>query len=186
MSPRAYNMHMKFGKYKDLWYYLGGGLIALLLIVLFVVVPSFSGTPESTLPTDTTNKTESNRAKSQDDQNSEKQLDQHSEQESATEQTPPASSAESINDSESAASGDADSTSQAPASQTPTHPSATTTCHHEEAGRCWDDLEDEAYSAGAYDHEYGYYGASLDYADDCDTLCRDILEDAYDEGWHDR
>ena len=50
---------------------------------------------------------------------------------------------------------------------------------------CNVDLEDEAYSAGIYDHEYGYYGASFDYDDDCDAACRDILEDAYDEGWYD-
>lgn len=64
-------------------------------------------------------------------------------------------------------------------------PVATPTCHHEEAGRCWDDIEDEMYSAALYDHEYGDYGASLDFPDDCDALCRDILEDAYDEGWYD-
>lgn len=58
-------------------------------------------------------------------------------------------------------------------------------CYHEEAGHCWDDLEDEAYSAGLYDHMYGSYGASFDYPDDCDSVCHDILEDAYREGWID-
>ncbi len=69
--------------------------------------------------------------------------------------------------------------------QTYTKPSTNSSCYHEEAGRCWDDLEDEAYSAGQYDRLYGYYGATLEYADDCNALCREIIEDAYDEGWYD-
>ena len=59
-------------------------------------------------------------------------------------------------------------------------------CLHFEAGRCWDELEDEAYSAGLYDQQYGRYGASVYYDESCDSICQDILDDAYDEGWYDR
>ena len=58
-------------------------------------------------------------------------------------------------------------------------------CLHYESGICLDDYEDEAYSYGLYDYSNGYYGASLDYPDDCNTICREALEDAYDEGWYD-
>lgn len=57
-------------------------------------------------------------------------------------------------------------------------------CLHQEAGRCWDGLEDEAYSKGLYDKMYGYYGASVYYGSDCDAVCQDILDDAYDEGYY--
>lgn len=60
-----------------------------------------------------------------------------------------------------------------------------TTCRHYESGRCWDDLEDEAYSQGQYDKHYGRYGTSHYEPDDCDSLCQDILEDAYNEGYND-
>ena len=60
-----------------------------------------------------------------------------------------------------------------------------TTCLHYEAGRCWDELEDEMYSSGLYDHSYGYRGASFMTPDDCDSRCQDILEDAYEEGYYD-
>ena len=43
----------------------------------------------------------------------------------------------------------------------------------------------DAYYYGTYDRQYGRYGASFDYDDDCDAVCQDILEDAYDEGWYD-
>ena len=65
---------------------------------------------------------------------------------------------------------------------TPTHSSA---CSHTVDGVCLDDLEDEAYSAGLYDHEYGRYGTSFEYGDNCNATCREYLEDAYDEGWYD-
>ena len=58
-------------------------------------------------------------------------------------------------------------------------------CLHYEEGRCWDELEDEAYSAGLYDARYGYYGGSYIEDDDCDAVCQDILIDAYEEGYYD-
>lgn len=65
-------------------------------------------------------------------------------------------------------------------------PSATSnTCLHSVSGVCLDDYEDEAYSSGRYDHSYGYYGTSLDYPDNCNTICQESLEDAYEEGWYD-
>ncbi|MBR2709637.1 hypothetical protein IKE72_00990 [Candidatus Saccharibacteria bacterium] len=60
-----------------------------------------------------------------------------------------------------------------------------TSCYHFSNGKCWDDMESEAYSMGLYDHMYGDYGTSLYYEDDCDRECQDLLEDAYDEGWYD-
>ena len=75
-------------------------------------------------------------------------------------------------------------TSTAP-SYTPVSQPVEHKCYHEEAGVCWDDLENDAYSAGLYDHEYDYYGASYSEPDNCDAICRDILEDAYEEGWAD-
>ena len=69
---------------------------------------------------------------------------------------------------------------------TPTHEGGSSSnCLHYEAGRCWDDLEDEAYSTGLYDRQNGYYGASVYYDEDCDAICQDILDDAYDEGLYD-
>ncbi len=61
----------------------------------------------------------------------------------------------------------------------------TPSCYHEEYGICWDELEDNNYSAGLYDREYGRYGASVIYPDSCDSVCRDIIDDAYEEGWYD-
>ena len=58
-------------------------------------------------------------------------------------------------------------------------------CLHYEEGRCWDKLEDEAYSTGLYDARYGYYGGSYIEDDDCDAVCQDILIDAYEEGYYD-
>ena len=58
-------------------------------------------------------------------------------------------------------------------------------CLHYEAGRCWDEYENEMYSSGLYDHNYGYYGGSFMPPDDCDQTCQDILEDAYEEGYYD-
>ena len=43
----------------------------------------------------------------------------------------------------------------------------------------------EAYSWGQYDKLYGYYGDSYYESDNCGQTCRDILEDAYDEGYSD-
>ncbi|MBR2836896.1 hypothetical protein IKE79_00890 [Candidatus Saccharibacteria bacterium] len=63
---------------------------------------------------------------------------------------------------------------------------STPACLHYEYGRCWDEPEMEAYYYGIYDHQFGYYGASLYYDDTCDAICQDILDDAYDEGWYDQ
>lgn len=63
--------------------------------------------------------------------------------------------------------------------------SGTSACLHYEAGRCWDDLEMEAYSQGRYDKNYGWYGGSYYESDDCDSVCQDILLDAYEEGYAD-
>jgi len=71
-------------------------------------------------------------------------------------------------------------------SSSSSQPSPTTSaCLHYEAGRCWDDLEMEAYSQGQYDKHYGYYGGSYYESDDCDQICQDILEDAYEGGYYD-
>ena len=67
---------------------------------------------------------------------------------------------------------------------TPTN-NAAPSCYHEEYGICWDELEDNKYSAGLYDREYERYGASVIYPDSCDSVCRDIIDDAYEEGWYD-
>ena len=82
-----------------------------------------------------------------------------------------------------------DSPQSTPTQPAPT-PSATPTpitptCHHEEQGICWDELEDANYSAGLYDRENANYGATIDYPDSCDSVCRDIIDDAYEEGWYD-
>lgn len=61
--------------------------------------------------------------------------------------------------------------------------SSGSSCLHYEAGRCWDDLEEAAYSQGQYDKIYGHYGASYYESDNCDYICQSILEDAYDEGY---
>lgn len=59
-------------------------------------------------------------------------------------------------------------------------------CLHYEAGRCWDDIELDAYAKGLYDQQFGDYGASQYYDDTCDRICQDIIDEAYDEGWYDR
>ena len=105
------------------------------------------------------------------------------------EKTPPNKSESSSDVSNT--SKNSDQPQSTPANNTPrstaptTSPTASSTCLHSVAGTCLDDYEDEAYSAGAYDHEYGYYGTSLDFPDDCNTICQESLEDAYDEGWYD-
>lgn len=76
-----------------------------------------------------------------------------------------------------------------PSTPTPTPqsapPTTSNTCLHSVSGVCLDDYEDEAYSAGLYDYEYGHYGTSLDYPDNCNNECKESIEDAYDEGWYD-
>ncbi len=88
-----------------------------------------------------------------------------------TEQTPPQSTP-------------SQSTTTPPTTPAPTNNTAPS-CYHEEYGVCWDELEDDSYSAGLYDREYGHYGASVIYPDSCDSVCRDIIDDAYEEGWYD-
>lgn len=61
---------------------------------------------------------------------------------------------------------------------------ASQTCAHYEAGRCWDDLELEAYDQGRYDKAYGRYGQSYYESGDCNSVCQSILEEAYDEGYY--
>lgn len=63
--------------------------------------------------------------------------------------------------------------------------SASGACLHYEAGRCWDDLELEAYDQGRYDKIYGSYGQGYYESGDCDSVCQSILEEAYDEGYYD-
>lgn len=73
-----------------------------------------------------------------------------------------------------------------PSATTPSSsPSVKSACLHSISGLCLDDYEDEAYSAGLYDHSYGYHGTSLDYPDGCNNTCQEYLEDAYEEGWYD-
>ncbi len=59
-----------------------------------------------------------------------------------------------------------------------------TSCIHYEAGRCWDEIEEQAYDAGGLDRYYGghsYYNPP----DDCAGVCLDFYEDAYYEGYDD-
>ena len=153
---------------RDRYLWLGGAIGVLFLIVLLIVIPNANHNNSAPRSTNTTEQTED--ISEPPEENDETEPDP-TEPVTVPDPTPPESTQPS--------------SQPTPTLQTPTTYNATPTCLHEEAGRCWDDLEDEAYSAGAYDHEFGYYGASLDYADDCDALCRDILEDAYDEGWAD-
>lgn len=74
---------------------------------------------------------------------------------------------------------------QTPSNSSSSTPSYGNVCIHYEHGRCWDDLEDEAYDAGRWDGSYGYYGDSYYEGDNCDDLCQSIMEDAYDEGYYD-
>ncbi len=76
-------------------------------------------------------------------------------------------------------------TTQTPSNSNSNTPSYGNVCVHYEYGRCWDNLEDEAYDAGRWDGSYGYYGDSYYESDNCDDLCQDIMEDAYDEGYYD-
>lgn len=64
-----------------------------------------------------------------------------------------------------------------------TTPSSEPVCIHFEAGRCWDDIEDEAYDYGRWDKEFGRYGDGYNPPDDCTGLCEDIYDDAYHEGY---
>ena len=151
---------------KDFWLWFGGASLILILIISFLAIPYANNSSEPPKPIETTKPTtESETTKSETTKSEPK-----SETTETTEPTP--------------TSEPEPEPTQTPA-QTYTTPSTTHSCYHEEAGRCWDDLDDEAYSAGQYDRQFGYYGATLEYTDDCDALCREIIEDAYDEGWYD-
>ena len=156
---------------KDFWLWFGGAALVLILIISLIVVPAVSNNqPETSTPAETTTEkiTEPETTESETESKTTKTSE-------PTSTHTPTSTPESKPDPDSG---------PAP-TQTSPKPSTVSSCYHEEAGRCWDDLEDEAYSAGQYDREFGYYGATLEYADDCDALCREIIEDAYDEGWYD-
>lgn len=158
---------------KEFWLWLGGALLMLIFIIAFLAIPFFDSQSSPPTPSETTTekpqKPESSRTPTKDEA-----IDDFE-----------APKANSEPQSESVSEPQPESTPEPSRSQTYTTPSTASTCHHEESGRCWDDLEDEAYSAGQYDRQFGYYGATLEYADDCNALCREIIEDAYDEGWYD-
>ncbi len=61
----------------------------------------------------------------------------------------------------------------------------TSVCIHYEAGRCWDDLENEAYGNGLWDKDFGDLGGGYNPPDGCTGVCEDIYEDAYYEGYYD-
>ena len=77
-------------------------------------------------------------------------------------------------------------TSKPSSSSSSNKPSSSTTgsvCYHYESGRCWDDIENEAYSSGMWDKNYGYEGGSYAPPSGCTGVCEDIYEDAYYQGW---
>ena len=55
-------------------------------------------------------------------------------------------------------------------------------CLHYEEGQCWDEVEEEAYSAGYLDATDG--SGHMRYTG-CSGICEDIYADAYDEGYYD-
>ena len=172
----GYNNSMKTRKKQPQNPYLWIGVVIgfLPLITIIAVIPSTHRTSTPPTPTDT-NHTESVTHPT----------DSTDETESKPEPEPAEPTPAPAPEPEPTPTPEPTSAPEPTTPQQPTTYNSTPACYHEEAGRCWDDYEDEAYSAGTYDAMYGYYGASLDYADDCDALCRDILEDAYDEGWYD-
>lgn len=79
-------------------------------------------------------------------------------------------------------------TSKPSSSSSSSKPSSSSTnsgshCYHYEAGYCWDDIENEAYSSGMWDKNYGYEGDSYAPPSGCTGVCEDIYEDAYYQGW---
>ena len=162
---------------KDAWVWYLGAIV--FVVVMFLFASSQVGTNKPTGPS-------SNTTQSQPSQTTELKPSQPSEEPATTTQTKPVEATET-QPTQTAEPVQTKPTTSMPTEPTPpstTAPSAND-CYHFESGCCWDDLEDEAYSAGIYDREYGYYGATLEYPDDCDAFCRDTLEDAYDEGWYD-
>lgn len=56
-------------------------------------------------------------------------------------------------------------------------------CIHYEAGRCWDEIEDEAYENGRWDRDFGSYGGGYNPPNDCTGICEDIYDEAYTQGY---
>ena len=207
---RFMRSHIKlklFKKKYNSWLWFSGAILALVLVVTLVVIPNSNQSEIKSKSTDFTTEIEppeNSRVNPQSLTDDHDTSDSHdapgdgssdendafdsqnaSKNHAAKNATNDTNPANPTSGSNPEADSRSDSKPNSAPFKTPTSSSTTHTCYHEEAGRCWDDLEDEFYSAGLYDHENGYYGASLDYGADCDTLCRDILEDAYDEGWYD-
>lgn len=149
-------------------------IIAVALITIVSIVIINSAKPKDSSGGSETRHADSSKTDSKKDSSDSKKQDSSTPAESDTKSDSPSEPAPSSSS----------STSTTP-SYTPTQQPVEHRCYHEEAGVCWDDLENDAYSAGLYDHEYDYYGASYSEPDNCDAICRDILEDAYEEGWAD-
>ena len=165
---------MKQQKYKNKDVYIGIGvaIAILLLIVILVAIPNSKYQAKPERPTNTTKQDSSgNSSTKPPDSDAPQESNSPSQQEEAHTSPEPTEPEPTQNQTP-------------PNTPEPTKPT-TPSCYHEEQGVCWDELEDNNYSAGLYDHEYGHYGASVIYPDPCDAFCRDIVEDAYDEGWYD-
>lgn len=163
---------MKLKQDYGFWFWIGGAILFLVAISVFVIFSNINN--KTPVPASTESTTESNTPSIDSSVNTSTSDSNDSDNSPSTSKTESTESKNSKSDS-----------SQKTESQTYTAPSTTPSCYHEEDGRCWDDLEDEAYSAGLYDSQFGYYGATLEYAEDCNALCREIIEDAYDEGYAD-
>lgn len=64
------------------------------------------------------------------------------------------------------------------------------TCSHEEAGKCWDEVDEAGYEDGMYDgitgnFEESYFDSLPEEYGDCTGLCEEVYEDAYLEGYED-
>ncbi|MBR3256356.1 hypothetical protein IKG10_01665 [Candidatus Saccharibacteria bacterium] len=163
---------MKLKKDYSFWIWIGGAMLFLIAISVFVIISNINN--KTSVPASTESTTQPNTSSTDSFvDTSANDLDSSNNSSSTPEP-------ESLESRESEPE-----LPQKTESQTYTTPSTTPSCYHEEDGRCWDDLEDEAYSAGLYDNQFGYYGATLEYAEDCNALCREIIEDAYDEGYAD-
>lgn len=163
---------MKLKQDYGFWFWIGGAMLFLVAISVFVIISNIN--TKAPVPASTESTTQPNTSLTDSVVDSSVNDSDSSSYSSSTPESESSESGESKSDS-----------SQKTESQTYTTPSTTPSCYHEEDGRCWDDLEDEAYSAGLYDSQFGYYGATLEYAEDCNALCREIIEDAYDEGYAD-
>lgn len=155
-------------KKNDFWISLGGAILLLciiILLVIFLATKEESATPITDEPAST--------------------IDGYDFTDVSDDATGPVDDSSSSDSTQKTEFEESESTPNSVLSQPYTQPSTTAICYHEEGGRCWDDIEDEAYSAGLYDGQFGYYGATLEYAEDCNALCREIIEDAYDEGYAD-